>query len=77
MVNTSEKNILSFIAMRCKELRETKSLTQENVLNDTGIHIGRIETGNRDVSATTLQKLCEYFDIPISDFFASYNSQLL
>jgi transcriptional regulator with XRE-family HTH domain len=61
--------LLKKIALRCKKLREERSLTQEDVINDTGIHIGRIETGKRDVSISTLKKLCKYFDVSMSEFF--------
>jgi hypothetical protein len=33
---------------------------------DTGIHFGRIEQGERDVSITTLKKLAYYFDLSLS-----------
>ncbi|MBI2721612.1 MAG: helix-turn-helix transcriptional regulator [Bacteroidetes bacterium] len=58
---------LKKIALRLKKLREKHNLTQEDVLNDTGIHIGRIESGKRDFSVSTLQKLAEYFQISASE----------
>lgn len=38
-------------------------VTQEQVYNDTGIHIARIEQGKRDISYTTLVKLAQYFEV--------------
>jgi transcriptional regulator with XRE-family HTH domain len=58
---------LKQISLRLKRLREKRNLTQEDVLNDTGIHIGRIETGKRDFSITTLKKLASYFEITPSE----------
>ena len=64
----SNNNVfLKQISLRLKKLREKRNLTQEDVLNDTGIHIGRIETGKRDFSITTLQKLSDYFQITPSE----------
>jgi len=57
------------LASKVKKLRAHKGVTQEMALNDTGIHFGRIEQGKRDISYTTLIKLCKYFDILISEFF--------
>jgi transcriptional regulator with XRE-family HTH domain len=64
----SNKNILIDLAVKVKELRKIKGVTQEQVLNDTGIHIARIEQGKRDISYTTLVKLAKYFDVSLNDF---------
>ncbi|AXT63686.1 XRE family transcriptional regulator [Aquimarina sp. AD10] len=52
-------------------LRQQKGITQEDALNDTGIHFGRIEQGKRDISFTTLHKICIYFEISLEDFFTN------
>jgi transcriptional regulator with XRE-family HTH domain len=52
-----------------KQLRLEKELTQEDVYNDTGIHIARIESGKGNVSISTLSKLLEYYKISLSQFF--------
>lgn len=67
-VMESNKNILIDLAVKVKELRKLKGVTQEQVLNDTGIHIARIEQGKRDISYTTLVKLATYFDVSLNDF---------
>ena len=59
--------LLKNLATKLKGLRKTKNVTQEQVLNDTGIHIARIEQGTRDVSYTTLCKLADYFDVSIGE----------
>ena len=45
--------IVSFL----KLLREENGLTQEDVYNDTGIHIARIETRRVNISISTLAAL--------------------
>ena len=64
--------IILFVANRCKELRASKNLTQMDVLNDTGVAIARIEQGGVDVAISTIQKLADYFEIPVSDFFTDH-----
>lgn len=65
----NEKNELLKLANRVKKLRSSKGVTQEIALIDTGIHFGRIEQGKRDISFTTLLKICKYFKITPSEFF--------
>lgn len=68
MESDSQNDILFKLAKRVKELRLGKKLTQEEAYNDTGIHFGRIEQGKRDISFTTLKKLCDYLDVSMEDF---------
>jgi transcriptional regulator with XRE-family HTH domain len=58
------------LASRIKKLRLEKKLTQEDAYNDTGIHFGRIEQGKRDISFTTLKKICDYFNLSLEEFFS-------
>ncbi|GGX29837.1 helix-turn-helix domain-containing protein [Aquimarina muelleri] len=69
MEENDKKELLNILAKRIKELRSKKGITQEDALNDTGIHFGRIEQGKRDISFTTLFKICQYFEIPPKDLF--------
>lgn len=66
-VNTE---LLWKIAARIKSLREAKGLTQEEFYNDTGIHIGRIERAQRNISVTTLAQICEYLEVDLERFFS-------
>jgi len=68
MKSGSQNELLLKLANRVKELRMEKGLTQEDAFNDTGIHFGRIEQGKRDISFTTLKKICDYFTISMEDF---------
>lgn len=70
MEENDKKELLNILAKRIKELRSKKGVTQENALNDTGIHFGRIEQGKRDISFTTLFKICQYFEISPKDLFS-------
>jgi transcriptional regulator with XRE-family HTH domain len=60
--------LLLTLAKRLKELRKHKGVTQEDVYNDTGIHVARIEQGKRDISYTTLCRLADYFGVELNDF---------
>jgi transcriptional regulator with XRE-family HTH domain len=50
-------------------LRAERSLTQEDVYNDTGIHIARIETGTSNSTISTLHALLGYFGVTLKEFF--------
>jgi transcriptional regulator with XRE-family HTH domain len=67
------KKLLQWIAAQVKDLRSKKNLTQEDVYNDTNIHLARIETGKVNISVSTLKYLCDYFEISLSDFFRGMN----
>jgi transcriptional regulator with XRE-family HTH domain len=61
--------LLKKIAQRVKELREKAGVTQEDFFNDTGIHLGRIETAKVNISVSTLDTICKYFKISLDQFF--------
>lgn len=60
---------LKKVAQRIKQLRVDRNLTQEAFYNDTGIHIGRIETEKSNLTLATLIEICDYFKISIIEFF--------
>lgn len=62
-------NLLKGIATILKELREAKAISQEEVYNDTNIHVGRIETAKANPTVSTIAALCKYFGISLSDFY--------
>jgi transcriptional regulator with XRE-family HTH domain len=68
-MKNDKKNLLIQLAVRIKNLRKERGITQEEAYNDTGIHFARIEQGKRDISYTTLCKICDYFGISLSKFF--------
>lgn len=57
------------IAERLAELREARGLLQKEVARETGLNIGLIETGRRNITLNTLERLCRYYDIPPAEFF--------
>ena len=61
--------LLKGIAAVLKELRDVKNVSQEEVYNDTNIHVGRIETAKANPTVSTLAALCKYFGISLSDFY--------
>jgi len=61
--------LLKKIGDRLRALREKAGLTQEDVFNDTGIHIGRIETATSNVTVSTLDAICRYYKIDLDQFF--------
>ena len=69
MAQIRDQELLQRIALRLKQLRDKKGLSQEQIYNETDIHIARIETAKVNVSVSTLSKLCEYFEISLSEFF--------
>lgn len=70
MRQVRNQQLLNKIGKTLKQMREDAGLTQEDVYNDTGIHIGRIETGNTNISVSTLDALCKYFKTNISSFLS-------
>ena len=59
------KRIVSCI----KNIRKQKNITLEVFFFDTGIHLARIEQGKQNITIGTLFKICDYFEIKLSDFF--------
>ena len=57
------------IVVRIKQLRKEKNVTLEVFYFDTGIHLARIEQGKQNITVATLSKICEYFELKLSDFF--------
>jgi len=63
------QELLYKIATKIKQLRELQNVSQETFYIDTDIHIARIETGKLNISVSTLQDICNYFNISLSEFF--------
>ncbi|SFO88961.1 hypothetical protein SAMN05428949_6879 [Chitinophaga sp. YR627] len=69
MAHIRDIKLLKKIAIVLKQLREENGFTQEDVYNDTNIHIGRIKTANANLGVSTLSALCSYFNLELSAFF--------
>jgi transcriptional regulator with XRE-family HTH domain len=61
--------LLEKIVFCIKQIRKSKNTTLEVFYFDTGIHLARIEQGKQNITISTLSKICEYFEISLSDFF--------
>ncbi|OXG03656.1 hypothetical protein BC749_11111 [Flavobacterium araucananum] len=74
MIQYKNYRLLKAISLASKEYRAIKNVNQLEVNYDikenkkVAFHIGRIETAKNNVSISTLQLLCEYFEISLSDF---------
>jgi transcriptional regulator with XRE-family HTH domain len=64
-----DQELLDSVVVGLKALRKNQKLTQEDFYNDTGVHISRIETGNVNISISTLKQILDYYNHPISTFF--------
>ncbi len=51
------------------KIRKAQRLMQEDMYFDTGIHIGRIEAGNFDITLSTLKKLTNYYSTDLATLF--------
>ena len=62
------------VALTIRQLREEKGVAQDIVWFDEGIHIARLESGKIDPRISTIARLCDYFEITISEFFEKVES---
>ena len=62
------KPLIEKIIFKIKKLRDQKGVTLQEFYNDTGIHLARIESEKRDIPISTLARVCEYFEITLSEF---------
>ncbi len=69
MIQIRNDKLLKLIALRIKKLRSGKKISQKDFYNDTNIHIARIETAKINLSISTLNAICEYFEITLKEFF--------
>jgi DNA-binding XRE family transcriptional regulator len=63
------KKLLRKIAVVVKQLRAERDLSQSDVFDETSIHVGRIETAQSNPTVSTMAALCDYFNIPQSEFY--------
>ena len=61
--------LLNEIARRLRECRRAIGKSQEAVYFDTGIHVGRIEIAQYNISVSTLSRLCQYYGITLEELF--------
>lgn len=71
------KELLNKVVLTVKEIRKSKNITLEVFYFDTGIHLARIEQGKQNITISTLSKICEYFEISLSEFFKKVETDQL
>jgi transcriptional regulator with XRE-family HTH domain len=64
--------LLRKIVDRIKKLREQKGVTLEKFYNDTNINLARIESRKANISLSTLQAICKYFGVTISELMKGF-----
>lgn len=74
MAQYHDRELMSEVIQRIKNLRQVNGITQEDFFNDTGIHLARIESGKSNITISTLGKICKYFSVELRDFFEDFPS---
>jgi transcriptional regulator with XRE-family HTH domain len=64
-----DNQFLNDLAERLKALRKKRKLSQMRVTMDTGINIGRVESGKRMLSVYSVAILCSYYGVSMEEFF--------
>lgn len=64
--------LAEFVAQRLRQLRNDNNWTQEFVQVKTNLNIPRVEAGELQVSLVSLNILCEFYNISISEFFKDF-----
>lgn len=64
-----DKELLQRIAVVLKQLRDEKGLVQLEVIDESKVHVGRIETAKANPTVSTISLLCEYYQITMAEFF--------
>lgn len=57
------------IGAKFRILRRKAGLNQRDVSKDTGVNIGHIEAGKKNITITTLESLCAYYGLTLKEFF--------
>ena len=63
------KKLLKKVTKELIAIRKNVGIKQEDVIFDTGVHIGRIESGMFDITLSTLKKLADYYDTDLESIF--------
>ncbi len=63
------KKLLKKVTKELIAIRKNVGIKQEDVIFDTGIHIGRIESGMFDITLSTLKKLADYYNTDLESIF--------
>ncbi|WP_092743799.1 helix-turn-helix domain-containing protein [Hymenobacter psychrophilus] len=69
MEESSSDIVIRTLVQRLQQVRLSRHLSQQEVYDATGIHIGRLEAKPVNVTMRTLIILCRYYGIPLSPLF--------
>jgi transcriptional regulator with XRE-family HTH domain len=69
MTQRNNQQLQLQLAQKLKTLRKEKGVSQQQVYNDTDVHVGRLETGKMNATINTVAILCDYFGLTLSEFF--------
>lgn len=61
--------MLQAIAAKLKVLRAKTGMTQLAVAKKTGQNIGRMEAAQSNMTISSLEKTCQFYEISLEDFF--------
>lgn len=68
--------LLLELARRLKAVREARRQTLQQVYDETGIHVARLETGRRSVALLTVALLCRYYQVELGQVVAGLEQWL-
>jgi transcriptional regulator with XRE-family HTH domain len=71
-----EEDFLRELADQIKQARHHAGKSQLEVLQETGIHVGRIEMGEHSISVITLHRLCIYLNVCPKEIFQKVEMNL-
>lgn len=57
------------LAQRLRELRNSKSHTQEVLIDNVHLTIGNYETGDKIPTLMSILKICNHYNISVREFF--------
>ncbi|WP_071595217.1 helix-turn-helix domain-containing protein [Hymenobacter aerophilus] len=70
MQEASSDSVIRTLVQRLQQVRLSRNLSQQEVYDATGIHIGRLEAKPVNVTMRTLIILCRYYDVQLAPLFA-------
>ena len=65
--------ILQKVAQRLKEIRNQKGVSLQEICDETGINVARIEALHQNITIDTLSKICDYYEINFAEFFKDFS----
>lgn len=68
-----EKNLKEKIGLTIIDIRKEQKISQETLALEAGIgrhYMSDIENGKRNISIDIIERICNHFKMPISEFFA-------